>query len=79
MKISGIVQFEDMSAAGINLVREFQRNQSAVAITFTADLSTAIAEWESFNNLAHLTRLAAAVQVSDTKAAHGSDSARKTA
>jgi hypothetical protein len=79
MKISGIVQFEGMSAAGINLVREFQRCHPAVGITFAANLSTAIAEWESFNNLAHLTRLAAAVQVSDTKSAHSNDSVRQTA
>jgi hypothetical protein len=67
MKVSGIVQFHGMSAAGIDLVREFQRNHPDLRIIFNADISTAIVEWESFNSLANLTRLAASVQVSDLK------------
>lgn len=70
MKISGVMQFQGMSAAGINLVREFQRNRADLRITFTADLATAIVEWESFNNLTYLTRLAAAVHVAEPKPAH---------
>ena len=67
MKISGVVQFQEMGAAGIDLVREFQRVHPDVRITYSADLSAAIVEWESFNNLAHLTRLAASVQISASK------------
>jgi hypothetical protein len=67
MKLSGIVKFQGMSAAGINLVREFQRNHPDLQMIFAADISTAIVEWESFNSLADLTRLAASVQASDPK------------
>lgn len=67
MKISGVMQFQGMSAAGINLIREFQRNHATPRITFTADLTTATVEWESFNTLSYLTRLAAAVQAAEQK------------
>lgn len=66
-KISGVVQLQGMSASGINLVREFQRNHSDVRITFSADLSAAKVEWESFGSLAHLVRLAASVKTRDPK------------
>lgn len=66
MIISGVVQFQGMSAAGINLVRDFQRKHPDVRINFSADLSSVIVEWESFNTLTYLTRLAAAVQISDS-------------
>lgn len=63
-KISGVVQFQGMEASGINLVREFQRNHSDVRIIFSADLSAAKVEWESFHSLARLTRLIATIQTS---------------
>ena len=69
MKISGIMQFQGMSAAGINLVRGFQLNHPDIPISFAADLATAIVEWESFNALSYLTRLAAAVQTCDSERA----------
>ena len=62
MKISGVIQFQGMSASGINLIREFQRNHPDVRITFSADLSGVKIEWETFSNLARLTRLAASVE-----------------
>lgn len=65
MKISGVVQFQAMSASGINLIREFQRNYPNIHITFSADFSAAVVEWKSFNSLDCLTRLAASVQASD--------------
>lgn len=63
MKISGIMQFQGMNASGVNLIREFQSNCPDVRITFNADFSAAIVEWESFSRLPYLIRLAAAVQV----------------
>lgn len=65
MKISGIMQFQGVNASAVNLIREFQSSRPDVRITFNADLSSAIVEWESFNSLPHLIRLAAAVRESD--------------
>lgn len=65
MKISGVVQFQAMSASAINLMREFQRNYPEIRITFSADLSAAFVEWESFKSLAQLAQLAESVQTSD--------------
>lgn len=67
MNISGIMQFKGMSASGINLVREFQREYPAIRISFSPDLSGAVLEWDTFKNLSYLTRLAAAVMISQAE------------
>ena len=69
-KISGIMQFQRMNASGINLLREIQRSQPNVRIIFSDDLSGAVVEWESFNNLAQLTRLAASIETGESKPPH---------
>lgn len=62
MKISGVVHFQGLNSLGINLLREFQRSDSDVRITFSADLSGAKAECSTVNSLSRLSRLAVSVE-----------------
>ena len=73
MKITGVVQFQGMSASGINLLREFQLQHCDLNITFGSDLNSAIIEWESFSALTYVTRLAAAVYVCDPEVSRCTD------
>jgi len=63
MKISGVVHFDDVTAEEINPLRQFQRTHPEVELTFSADLTSAKATWESFESMSRLTRVAASVQI----------------
>lgn len=67
MKVSGVVQFQNMDASAVNLTREFQRNHSDVRITFSANLADAKLEWESLESLLLLSRLVASIQAREPK------------
>jgi hypothetical protein len=57
MKVSGVMQFEELTAIEVDLVWEFQIEHSELQFEFAP--ASASISWESFGNLASLTRLAA--------------------
>jgi hypothetical protein len=63
MKLSGVVNFEGLSAGAINVLREFQRTHPEVVITFSPDLSNATASWQSFESMSRLIRVAADAEI----------------
>ena len=63
MKLSGVVNFEGLSAGAVNVLREFQRTHPEVVITFSPDLSNATASWQSFESMSRLIRVAADAEI----------------
>ena len=60
MKISGVLQFYELTAAGIPLVQEFQREHPELSFQFAPN--SVSVRLESFANLAALIRLAAGLE-----------------
>lgn len=65
MTIFGIMQFDGITALSINQFREFEQKYAQIRMIFNSDLSSVTITWHSFNELSHLTRLAASVLVSE--------------
>jgi len=63
MRLSGVVHFDDLTEGAVNLLRQFQRTHPEIEIIFSSDLRSAIANWQSFESLSRLTRVAASVQI----------------
>jgi len=63
MKLSGVVHFHGLLAPAINQLREFQRSYPEIDVTFSEDLSHASANWENFDSLSRLTRIAATIEI----------------
>ena len=60
VKISGVLQFYELTASGGQLVQEFQREHSDLSFQFAPN--SVSVRLESFANLASLTRLAATLE-----------------
>ena len=60
MKISGVLQFSELTASGGQLVQEFQHEHSDLSFQFAPN--SVSVRLESFANLASLIRLAAALE-----------------
>jgi hypothetical protein len=55
MKISGVLQFYELTAAGVQLVREFQREHSDLSVQFAPNsVSVRLESFESFTAVIHL-------------------------
>ncbi len=63
MKISGVVHFHGLLSPAINQLREFRRDHPEIDLTFSEDLSYATANWEGFDSLSRLTRIAATIEI----------------
>lgn len=59
MKLSGVVAFEELTEAEMEMAHEFEYSHSELQFDFAA--ATATVRWESFNNFAALVRLAASL------------------
>lgn len=66
MKLSGVVHFDDLTAGAINLLCQFQRTHPEIEINFSSDQAHATANWQSFESLSRLTRVAASVEIQRT-------------
>ena len=65
MKISGVIQLENLNAESVRQLHMFQRNHSDLMFNFSLAPDAASISLESFAGLARLTRLAAQVEVED--------------
>jgi hypothetical protein len=65
LKISGVIQLENLNAESVRQLHMFQRNHSDLMFNFSLAPDAASISLESFAGLALLTRLAAQVEVED--------------
>jgi hypothetical protein len=65
LKISGVIQLENLNAESVRQLHMFQRNHSDLMFSFSLAPDAASISLESFAGLALLTRLAAQVEVED--------------
>jgi hypothetical protein len=65
LKISGIIQFEDLTHESVLQLHLFQRNHTDLKFNFSLTPDAASVSLESFAGLALLTRLAAQVEAEE--------------
>jgi hypothetical protein len=62
MKVSGVVNFEGLTAAGVRILRDFENQKlSGLGFTFGPAPDRAVVRWDSIVRLAVITHMAALV------------------